>query len=255
MSMGTNNPKTIDEIFDRMDHWRNFPSYQLERRADLFFSLYLTEVLENCLKIPINPEIIPEFPLRLGTIKYQQWRHKPKRKRSVNHSFKMDYFALSADGKTPIFVELKTDAKANIKEQENRLNTARKVGLIKLLEGAKLLFESTPENRKYYYLFEVLEKMGQVKIPSMMKQIIARKKLQGIKSTVNQIEILSEAINEPVNVFILPDNNKHVFTTPCTLITFKDFNAIVKQQPDPISKRFAVSLEEWREKLSGSFKA
>jgi hypothetical protein len=31
----------IDALFDRMDTWRHFPNYQLERRADLFFASYL----------------------------------------------------------------------------------------------------------------------------------------------------------------------------------------------------------------------
>lgn len=35
----------ICALFDRMDNWRHLPSYQLERRADLIFSLYLPEVL------------------------------------------------------------------------------------------------------------------------------------------------------------------------------------------------------------------
>ena len=35
----------ITAIFDRMDSWRHLPGYQLERRADLLFSLYLPEAL------------------------------------------------------------------------------------------------------------------------------------------------------------------------------------------------------------------
>ena len=31
--------KQIDTLFDRMDAWRHFPNYQLERRADVFFAL------------------------------------------------------------------------------------------------------------------------------------------------------------------------------------------------------------------------
>lgn len=37
--------KQIDTLFDRMDAWRHFPNYQLERRADIFFALYLPEGL------------------------------------------------------------------------------------------------------------------------------------------------------------------------------------------------------------------
>ena len=37
----------INHLFDQMDKWRHLPSYQLERHIDLFFSLYLPQVLEE----------------------------------------------------------------------------------------------------------------------------------------------------------------------------------------------------------------
>ena len=58
----------IDTLFDLMDTWRHFPSYQIERRADLTFALYLPEVLEATLGVPIHPGLVPEFPARIGTI-------------------------------------------------------------------------------------------------------------------------------------------------------------------------------------------
>ena len=60
--------KQINTLFDRMDAWRHLPNYQLERRADLFFSLYLPEVLEAKLGFPVADQIVPEFPVRIGTI-------------------------------------------------------------------------------------------------------------------------------------------------------------------------------------------
>ena len=47
----------IDRLFDRMDRWRHLPSYQLERRADLFFSLYLPEVLQKRFSAYAEAEI------------------------------------------------------------------------------------------------------------------------------------------------------------------------------------------------------
>ena len=58
----------ITDLFDRLDVWRHFPNYQLERRADIFFALYLPEVLESTLEIAINPLLAPEFTVRIGTI-------------------------------------------------------------------------------------------------------------------------------------------------------------------------------------------
>ena len=60
--------KQIDTLFSRMDAWRHFPNYQLERRADIFFALYLPEVLEAKLRFAVGPELAPEFPVRIGTI-------------------------------------------------------------------------------------------------------------------------------------------------------------------------------------------
>ncbi len=58
----------VTQLFDRMDTWRHLPSYRLEPRADLFFSLYLPAALEARLGYAIHPELIPEFPVRIGGV-------------------------------------------------------------------------------------------------------------------------------------------------------------------------------------------
>ena len=50
---------TICDIFELLDKWRHLPDYQLERRADIYFAMFLPDVLEA----RYGPcEIIPEFP-------------------------------------------------------------------------------------------------------------------------------------------------------------------------------------------------
>ena len=49
----------INHLFDQMDKWRHLPSYQLERRIDLFFSLYLPQVLEEKTGMQISSSFIP----------------------------------------------------------------------------------------------------------------------------------------------------------------------------------------------------
>jgi len=58
----------IATLFDRMDGWRHLPNYQLERRADLFFSLYLPAAVEAKLGFSVHPLMVPELPVRIGTI-------------------------------------------------------------------------------------------------------------------------------------------------------------------------------------------
>ena len=99
-------------LFDRMDAWRHLPNYQLERRADLFFSLYLPKVLEEKLGFPVRERLIPEFPVRIGTI----YPHIP-----INKSFKIDYVALSEDGSKAVLVELKTEGMSRRSSQDKYL--------------------------------------------------------------------------------------------------------------------------------------
>lgn len=89
----------INVIFDNLDVWRNLPAYQLERRADIFFSIYLPEILSHKFGVKIEG-VIPEFPILVGTI------HPDI---DINQSFKIDYLAKANDSKTIILVELKTD--------------------------------------------------------------------------------------------------------------------------------------------------
>jgi hypothetical protein len=115
----------INAIFANMDVWRNLPAYQLERRADIFFSIYLPEILSHKFGVKIEG-VIPEFPIRVGTI------HE---KIAINKSFKVDYLAKANDSKTIIFVELKTDEGSRRDKQDWYLERAKQVGMAELLAG------------------------------------------------------------------------------------------------------------------------
>ena len=54
----------IEQIFELLKKWYEYPKYQLERRLDIFFSIYLPEILkEKGIHIELN-DIFPEFPLK-----------------------------------------------------------------------------------------------------------------------------------------------------------------------------------------------
>jgi len=79
----------VTAVFDRMDEWRHLPNCQLEHRSDILFSLYLPDVLEAKLGFPIRPVVVPELPVRKGTI-YRDHRSAD--------CCNIDYLALSASG-------------------------------------------------------------------------------------------------------------------------------------------------------------
>ena len=226
----------ISEIFDRMDEWRHLPNYQLERRADLLFSLYLPEALEANLGFPVRRDLIPEFPVRIGTIFPSIL---------INKSFKIDYLAMSQTGAKAIFVELKTEGRSRRSEQDEYLAVAREVGLSALLEGLLTIFQATTAKRKYFHLLDRLARLGLLRIPDDMREIMKLPRLRGVNGAAKGIEITCQ-VDELVVVYIQPegdgDNN---------IISFENFRSVVERHTDPLSTRFAQSLREWAEIPAG----
>jgi hypothetical protein len=225
----------IDRLFDRMDAWRHFSNYQLERRADVFFALYLVEALETKLGFPILPELVPEFPVRIGTINPTTPTEK---------SYKIDYVCLSSDRTKAIFVELKTEGRSRRLEQDDHLLAAQQVGLPGLLEGFCDIFRATNAKRKYFCLLEHLEKIGMLHIPVVLKEIMRGPSLVGATSASKQVKIVVAPV-ESLVVYVQPN------AAGPGIISFHEFARVVRRRPDPLSQRFARSLEEWANVQAG----
>ena len=219
----------IDALFDRMDAWRHFPSYQLERRADLFFSLYLPEVLGAKLGFSITRKLVPEFPVRKGTI----YPGKP-----TDSSFNIDYVALSADGSTAILVELKTEGLSRREEQDKYLLAARDLGLPVLLAGLLDIFRATKAKQKYFCLLEHLANMGLLRIPDELRAIMARPDIRGTTAASRAIEITAHTADTLI-VYVQPNG------VGPDIISFAEFAEVVRRHEDPVSQRFAASLRTW----------
>jgi len=58
----------LQTIFRHLDRWRHLPAYQLERRADIFFSAYLKGMLEEFTGTELDGQIIPELPIKRDII-------------------------------------------------------------------------------------------------------------------------------------------------------------------------------------------
>ena len=212
-----------------MDAWRHLPNYQLERRADLLFSLYLPEVLEAKLGFPISNLLVPEFPVRIGTI----YPDIP-----IDKSYKIDYVALSADAKRAILVELKTEGSSRRENQDKYLLASRKAGFPALLGGVLDIFRATNSKRKYFALLELLESMGLLRIPMEMKDIMSRQKLHGATEASQAVEVTA-TVTDSIIVYVQPNGNGN------GIINFEDFRVVVQEHDDPMSQRFAQSLAEW----------
>lgn len=239
--------KNIDILFGRMDAWRHLPNYQLERRADIFFSLYLPEVLEKHFSFPVKDVLVPEFPVHINTI----CPDKP-----TDKSYKIDYVAFSEDGDRVFLVELKTDDASRRGSQDIYLCKAKKEGLERLIDGLKKIFMATAAKRKYFHLFDLLEKAGMVSIPDQMRVFMNRSNLQGLNELIREITYLGSP-SEIHIVYVQPnDCREHKpdlsLEDKVSVITFKDFAEVVKGHKDVVSHRFAQSLETWASVIPGN---
>ena len=224
------------ELFDRMDAWRHFPNYQLERRADIFFSLYLPEVLEAKLGVPMRAELAPEFPVRIGTI-YPDIQ--------TDKSYKIDYLALSATGAESVFVELKTEGASRRESQDKYLVAAQRVGLPALLDGLCAIFRVTNSKRKYFALLQHLDRMGLLQIPVALTAAMADATLQGATAASTGI-VVTAPIAEPRIVYVQPKGKGP------DVISFQEFADIVATHEDLVSQRFAESMREWARVQAGA---
>jgi hypothetical protein len=219
----------IDDLFDRMDAWRRLPSYQLERRADLFFSLYLAEAIEARYGFPVNSQILPEFPVRIGAIQPGS---------GSNQSVKIDYLVLSRGGDTAVLVELKTEGRSRRDEQDRYLQAAQAAGLPALVEGVVDIFRATNAKRKYFYLLEYLESMGLIRMPAQLRDIMSSRDQRGATATLRHIQITAKAAKMLV-LYLQPNGSGP------DILSFAEFRAVVQKHDDPISRRFVQSLAEW----------
>lgn len=213
----------ITELFERMDEWRHLPSYQLERRADVFFSLYLPEVLEKELGFPMREHLIPEFPVAKGVLDSASGPD--------NRTFKIDYLARSRDGESLVFVELKTDNASIRREQEHYLDEARDKGLPELLDALRAVITKTRARGKYGCLLAQLERL----------ELVTNVRPGGSFD-------VTAPNTKPIVVYVQPRSAKvRTGTKPIAdkTVLFATFAEIVGEHNDPVSQRFAQSLREW----------
>ena len=205
--------KQISDLFDNMDMWRHLPAYQLERRADIFFSIYLPDLLSRKFGGQVE-YVIPEFPIRIGTI---------HTKSDINQSFKVDYLVKAKAANKVFLVELKTDDASRRNKQDWYLERATQVGLVKLLEGVREIYKATNSKRKYRHLLRALQETGFIALEDR-----------------DAFHIVQADYDLEIS-YIQPNNREG----KSNIISFQEASQIILQHGDELSVRFSDSLLRW----------
>jgi len=89
----------ITQLFDNLHNWIELPKYQAERRLDVFFGLYMEDILKECRSDLFAKGdqlvLVPEFPLQKNNIN--------------NECTNIDYLVFNVSKKSVHAIELKTD--------------------------------------------------------------------------------------------------------------------------------------------------
>lgn len=211
--------KQIDEIFEQLDSWRKLPSYQLERRFDIFLAIYLPQILEEKFKTKID-FILPEFPIKNSL--FDNLKTRP------NKSCKVDYLAISENSNIAYLIELKTDTGSFRTVQNELMRKAAKSSINEIIGGIVSIFESSKKtysrySKKHKYLLDTLVNSGLIEMKN--DNYFATSKKYKIKL-----------------VFIQPVKDE---VEDFEIISFDNIISTLNSNADDLSMRLCQSLEKW----------
>ena len=142
-----------DQYFGMMADWKRLPAYKAEPRIDSLVGFFLPAMMTDFCHDPITG-IVPELPLRLGTLKpaHEGTPHADK-------SYKVDFYLLGGSGRH-YFVEFKTDSGSRNDQQDQYLNEARQQGMAAIVRGIVRIAAVSKYKKKYGHLLAKLRELG-----------------------------------------------------------------------------------------------
>jgi len=138
------------EYFLMMQDWKKLPAYRMEPRIDSYIGYFLPAIAKEFLSDEIMG-IIPELPIRLGTIKPEL-----QKKRYADLSYKVDFYLLGSSGSN-YFLEFKSDNTSRRDKQDVYLKEASQIGMKKIVNGILKISSVSTYIQKYSYLLDKLK--------------------------------------------------------------------------------------------------
>lgn len=222
-----NHTDAIETMLKNLDDWRHLPKYQLERRADMFFGLFVRKIVSEHLKVDIHPVIIPEFPYRI---------------RTTNHTVNFDYVLFDSDVTKAYVVELKTEPDSASPGNNDYLDDLYNDNFANIISSLKSVMKATDQKSKYAHLLNKLSLLGiSVDDPCCSndsKEWICLRK-SGNETIKIEIIYLAPKLKKPLNV-----NFNHIL--------FTDAVKILEDSGGAVECHFASYLRRWNDIKAGN---
>ena len=243
MSMQTNQRElSLRRVLERLEQWRHFPAYQMERRADIFLSFVLPEILKK--KFELNRvddmKVIPEFPLHKGKLLDAT--------KNRNMSVKVDFAVFSRTNNRIFLVELKTDNNSINRDQLCRMVKVKSSGALELLNGVIECARNTNvSHRKYaHLLWNLSHDVRCISVPSSFTDMKWTELHPGLTKNFKQVHVHESWTNATIELVLLypgysSQKNVHrrsrakellkKFSPPIQLIDFLIFKELDESHP------------------------
>ncbi|MFC1871018.1 hypothetical protein ACFLYF_01255 [Chloroflexota bacterium] len=142
-----------NRYFALLSDWKKLLAYKAEPRIDSLIGYYLPQIVADyCHENIIG--IIPELPLRLGTLKPE---HNDTN--YADRSYKVDFYLLDSNG-TNYLIEFKTDQGSRREKQDRYLNEAKCIKMKALVDGICQIARVSSYKAKYGHLLRKLSEFG-----------------------------------------------------------------------------------------------
>lgn len=207
-----NEQELINEIFDRLDEWHNFPAYFLEGRTDIFFGIYLPNIIKQKYGSTVT-HIVPEFPLKAGSL----FDTDPTQSTCP---IKVNFLAICESEKVIYMVSLKTDINSLRPLQYQHLSKNKKQTIKDIVDGILDIQQASMLKKKYNNLLYKLHTVG------WLDESLT-------KNTTGKYDIKL--------VYIQPADN----SGQNNIITFDNIIEYLSEKKDFLSTRFCKSLSSW----------
>ena len=243
---------TISQVFEILNCWRHLPHYSLETRAAPFFAVFLRNVLSAHFGAEIHEIVIPDFPLRIGTLNPSE-EDKGRgsaagNNPSTDQSYNVDYVAFGKWNMTAYLVELKTDLASIRKEQQRYLSDAQSKPFRDLVEGVRQMARVSNRKQKYVHLLHRLAApgLGLVNMPDQLyeKSFGNVRPSPGWTHALNAQTVSTKPISNIEVVFVQPTEHKKC--EKFHYIYFDEITGIVQRRGD-LGGLFANYLRQWTE--------
>ena len=224
----------INDIFEKLTKYASYPDYQLERRLDIFFLIYLKEILK-IKGIDISDSFIfPEFPL------LKKYEKKSNDLEKSLASKRADYVVFS--NQKMYIIELKTDMESINENQLKHYKNVADISVKTLINDIINIYEKTRSKawKKYdIFLKDLAEKVKIIVLDEEKTKKFRMKKGYKFNEEFSNYKI------EIIYIIPYADKNRK------ESIEYIEFDDIIKKlsnNKDVISENFIKILKKIKEK-------